>query len=456
MKKLLTTVFCVIVCLGQFVYGQEELEVDGAFTADIKLTAPGSKYLRFHEGGSLKGIFGHSGTDLFLWNYESGGDLNLGVNSGTDMTIEDGGFIGMGTTNPEENLHIVGSGNCDLRMEAGGAKYIRFYEGTAQKAFLGHSGTDIVISNFETSGDIVFGVDGGVQEMVLETGGELGVGTLAPEARLHIHNGDGLGVSSANSLIDLVVEDNSSSYIGFNASGWAGCMFNDDGSLYRAGYLFNTSSDRLSMKTGGVDNRMSVEEDGLVGINDITPSAMLHIKQQGSDEEGLAIENDGDTDTWSFEVGSNDLNIYFNDTYKGAFDDNTGNYTASDLRLKKNIEVINDGALDKLMKLVAKTYHYNHDETMDRKAYGFIAQEVREIFPDFVQEVDDGSGLLSLNYGNVGVVTVKALQELNDKVARLEKELTKKHEELVKKEKENEALKANFEQRLAKLEAAQK
>lgn len=449
MKKLLTTVFCVIVCLGQFIYGQDELEVDGSFSADIKLTASGPKYLRFHEGGALKGIFGHSGTDLFLWNYESGGDLNLGVNSGTDMTIEDGGFIGMGTTNPEENLHIVGSGNCDLRMEAGGAKYIRFYEGTAQKAFLGHSGTDIVISNFETSGDIVFGVDGGVQEMVLETGGELGVGTLAPEARLHIYNGDGLGVSSANSLIDLVVEDNSSSYIGFNASGWAGCMFNDDGSLYRAGYLFNTGSDRLSMKTGGVDNRMSVEEDGLVGINDITPSAMLHIKQQGSGEEGLAIENDGDTDTWAFEIGANDLNLYFNGVIKGSWDDAGGDYSPSDRRLKKNIETIGNGVLDKLLQLDAKTYYYKDDETMDRKAYGFIAQEVQEIFPDFVKEVDDDSGLIGVNYGNVGVVTVKAVQELNDKVASLENDLAKKDKEI-------EALKASFEQRLAKLEAAQK
>lgn len=444
MKKILTTVFCVIVCLGQFVYGQDELEIDGTSNADIKLTAPNSKYLRFNEGTTQKGIFGHAGTDMYLWNYETNGDLYLGVNAGTDFAIKDGGFIGMGTTNPQENLHLVGAGNCDMRIEAGGAKYIRFYEGTAQKAFLGHSGTNIVISNLETNGDIIFGVDGGAQEMVLETGGELGIGTLSPEARLHVSNGNGPSTGSSLAT-DLLIEDNTQAYVTMNGGTYAGMTFSDEGNYLQAGYLYSVSANRLDLRTGNASNRMSILNNGLVGVNDINPSAMLHIKQQGTSEEGLAIENDTDTDTWSFEIGGNNLNMYFNGTFKGAFDDATGDYNASDRRLKKNIETIEDGSLEKLLQLRAKTYHYIDDETMDQKAYGFIAQEVQQVFPDFVQEVDDGSGFLSMNYGNVGVVTVKAVQELNAKVVALENELAQK-------DKEMEALKANFEARLQALE----
>ena len=68
-----------------------------------------------------------------------------------------------------------------------------------------------------------------------------------------------------------------------------------------------------------------------------------------------------------------------------------GSYSASDIRIKKNIiDVEDDSALTMLRILKPKTYGYNDvinkgNETV----YGFIAQEVGEIIPQSVQKMQD-------------------------------------------------------------------
>ena len=75
------------------------------------------------------------------------------------------------------------------------------------------------------------------------------------------------------------------------------------------------------------------------------------------------------------------------------------------------------------MKLSAKTYHYKDNPTDAPLAYGFIAQEVEKLFPDFVS-TKDVDGMKSLSYQNLGVVAIKAMQEqqvgLNDLLKEIE------------------------------------
>jgi len=148
-----------------------------------------------------------------------------------------------------------------------------------------------------------------------------------------------------------------------------------------------------------------------IGI--LTPTAMLHIKQVGTGEEGLAIENDTDTDTWSWEIGANDLGLYFNGTYKGAWNDVDGIYTsASDKRLKDNIEKI-PNVLDKINKLEVVEYYFKDDKIRENKSIGLIAQDVEKIFPSIVSkpEYNNDNLFYSMNYSAFGVIAVKAIQE---------------------------------------------
>jgi hypothetical protein len=68
-------------------------------------------------------------------------------------------------------------------------------------------------------------------------------------------------------------------------------------------------------------------------------------------------------------------------------------YTRSDIRLKNTIEKLGGDDLDKLNKLVPKSYNFKNDNT---KHFGFIAQEVEKEFPNLVST--DAEGMKSVNY----------------------------------------------------------
>ena len=65
----------------------------------------------------------------------------------------------------------------------------------------------------------------------------------------------------------------------------------------------------------------------------------------------------------------------------------SGVIQGSDARIKKNIEDVSDDVcLKKLRELRPKTYNYiDTTQRTTSEVYGFIAQEVREVFPEAIQ-----------------------------------------------------------------------
>lgn len=82
----------------------------------------------------------------------------------------------------------------------------------------------------------------------------------------------------------------------------------------------------------------------------------------------------------------------------------------SDKRLKKNIKSISVGTLELINQLRPVSYTLKSDNA---SALGFIADEVREIFPDLILEGDDEDEMLSMNYMGLTAPIVKAIQELH-------------------------------------------
>ena len=91
----------------------------------------------------------------------------------------------------------------------------------------------------------------------------------------------------------------------------------------------------------------------------------------------------------------------------------------SDERLKKNIKNL-DGALDKLLKLRSVTYEYKDPKQryyVAGKQTGFIAQEVEEVFPEWVQPLpfgpdEDEPDLKGVSVTGFPALSVQALREL--------------------------------------------
>ena len=112
-------------------------------------------------------------------------------------------------------------------------------------------------------------------------------------------------------------------------------------------------------------------------------------------------------------------------TATGALKANTSWTTGSDRKLKNNIRPLEDGALDKVMKLVPTRFTLKNDIS-NKEQIGFIAQEVEEVFPEYVtvSTNNEKEETRYLDYEKMCSVLCKALQELTDEVKTLKDELT--------------------------------
>jgi hypothetical protein len=129
---------------------------------------------------------------------------------------------------------------------------------------------------------------------------------------------------------------------------------------------------------------------------------------------GLAIRNGTSGDLWElYTDGVGNLGLYrASSVYRGSFDDATGVYTPiSDRRVKTEIRPMTE-ALGNLKKLNPSTYKMK-DFDREKREIGLVAQELRRQFPELVFENTDKSGktILTVNYGGIAVVAVKAIQE---------------------------------------------
>ncbi|MBI5044763.1 MAG: tail fiber domain-containing protein, partial [Candidatus Levybacteria bacterium] len=158
----------------------------------------------------------------------------------------------------------------------------------------------------------------------------------------------------------------------------------------------NGGSDTIAMRYSSSNNTIvdkvgfALRGDGNVGIGTVTPENKLDVQ--------------GDV-----RLGINNI---------GCVEDDNGTLLAgacsSDVRLKKDIQSIG-GVLNRFENLRAVSYKWRADEFPDRHfgdatSYGFIAQEVQQLFPELV--VEDGSGYLRLNYTALNIYTAAATHEL--------------------------------------------
>jgi len=116
-----------------------------------------------------------------------------------------------------------------------------------------------------------------------------------------------------------------------------------------------------------------------------------------------------------------------------------GTWGASDERLKKNISSF-DGALDKIAQLPIKTYYFDTKKhpTMgfsNRKQYGIMAQDLEGVFPEMVltskhnipaedgEITDEMLEIKAVNYDQLIPVLIKGMQEQQEEIEELKKEL---------------------------------
>ena len=86
---------------------------------------------------------------------------------------------------------------------------------------------------------------------------------------------------------------------------------------------------------------------------------------------------------------------------------------SSDIRLKENIENLEEGVLDELTQLEGIRFDWiDQDKYGDNRQIGLIAQDVEVIFPELVSTDEDG--YKSIAYGKSTAVIIEAIKELRE------------------------------------------
>jgi hypothetical protein len=228
--------------------------------------------------------------------------------------------VGIGTTAPAARLH-VGKGE------------VRFANG---------NGTSTHFNYLNTSINYVRGITYFDGAPAYFTGGNIGIGTTSPVAKLHVTGGELRLMNGSGQYTHLNYGNLSTNYI-------RGVTYFDTAAVYFTG--------------------------GNVGIGTTTPSYKLHV------------------------VGD----IY-----------TTGTYQGSDLRLKRNVQNLGYG-LPEVLRLRPVSYEWK-DRPTGPATFGLIAQEVATIMPELVGKSQDEAGMLSLNYVGLVPVLVKAMQEQEPRI----------------------------------------
>ena len=169
-----------------------------------------------------------------------------------------------------------------------------------------------------------------------------------------------------------------------------------------------------------------------VGINRSNPQAFLEIGQS-SNKRGFILVNPVSFSNWEFSVTKNltepgsDLYLYYNEMYRGNFFHIDGDwYQLSDKRFKTDITPL-PSLLDKVMQLRPVEYNMRAESSDNEKSIGFIAQEANALFPELVTIIQDTTlgysdipDLHMIKYDAIGPIAIKAIQEQQEKVKKLQ------------------------------------
>ncbi|MCW5976497.1 MAG: tail fiber domain-containing protein [Bryobacteraceae bacterium] len=164
--------------------------------------------------------------------------------------------------------------------------------------------------------------------------------------------------------------------------------------------------------------RMTIKNNGNVGISTTAPSAKLAITQSANDSTGgFWISASNNTDFRSVFMNTSGVMSFYGGDTAGTLNTATLNAAgewvgASDIAYKERIETLGYG-LDDLLRLTPRSYFIKGAED---KRIGFIAQELELVVPELVSGEEGSKGI---SYGNLTALVVKAVQELNEKVSRM-------------------------------------
>ena len=429
---------------GGHVYTGGNLHNNGQYiTMEAGLAGQSMDYIRFNHWGSSS-----DGRNNILYIEDSKGRhfsterrYNGQLKADFLGDLEVGGKLvwGKGTAKSSFNLRAWGNDNRKQVFECGDESGWHFY---TQRA--GGPGTSVIefnVNGIISSPELYVGSAASIPK--INSG--FGVGTTNSLGGNSIvigdsdtgfkQNGDGVLDTYAN---NVHVSRHTSGGVTFNRrvvvanKNGLGYADNSDVTRDRAPFLVNMDSVKNSgayfpiiagySNLGDVGYRQSFEF-GWAGRGTTHGWRNGIIRMRGDNANGQQAR-------WEFTMDG-DFNCHRN----GSFNAVT---TRSDVRLKVNMEEMEDGALDKIGSL--KVYSYDKvnslsDRTVIGREVGIIAQDLQKVLPEAVStanlgDPDKPEEILTVDTSAINALIIKAMQEMTAKFEAMSKELAETKAEL--------------------------
>ncbi len=171
-------------------------------------------------------------------------------------------------------------------------------------------------------------------------------------------------------------------------------------------------------------------DDGQVGINTDDPQHDLHIIQSPTSAVGgvtLYRSNRPDELEWTLWNSDATGNFHFrHEDSLSSWITPEGEYNeASDRRLKTDIASMDD-VIAHVMSLEPVQYRFRGS---DDGTIGFIAQDIKEIFPELVNH-ESTDGVYGISYSGISVIAIQAIQEQQEIIERQEEAIERLTEQV--------------------------
>ncbi len=312
-----------------------------------------------------------------------------GTDANERMRITPTGNVGIGTTSPNANLEIskIGTaevrvsglpsgsgygGNANLWLQTGiyGTSEIAFGPAVAGTAATASGG----IEYYDYQKKLTFKTNYS-DRVVIDSTGNVGIGTTSPGARLHV-DGPTLSNTSGQASTQAIFSGNNS----------------NNSQLYIQDY--RTSSGGTWQQSG---KRLQMRIDS---------TYMAYMQFNGTGNDGGISFGTGTSTTQSSITERIRINSAGATTFTSTVTA-TNFILSSDKRLKNNVKQASNKHID----VNWKTFEMNSEKGQSR--YGVIAQELEEVHPEFVRTDDEG--MKSVAYIDLLIAKIAELE------ARLEK-----------------------------------
>jgi len=398
---------------------------NSTFSGDIIGNSAGTTEIGAYPTGGIKRIMMGSGGEIHFGDTTT--SSALGLTEGAWDQFGDTDRLGLYCRN---ELKVYGNSNV-LRLTiptngdaafASGATFagiVTFNPDSDSTFSIADAGTNAVYMRAGADDEVYFGANNNYQlrlktnkDVVMDNGGNLGIGTTSPEEKLHVRQDAAGGVNNfilelqntttvADSRAGILFSMNSS--VGSARDGFAIQGSNNgidgQGNLLFGSVVNNTFTERMRITSGGdiligsggaifVPDSLKIDGNGLVSSSKLGTGTTTHYNFLNNNGVVGSIKTSGSTTSYN---------------------------TNSDYRLKEDLKDF--AGLDMVSKIPVYDFKWKTDES---RSYGVMAHELQEVLPQAVSGDKDAEEMQGVDYSKIVPLLVKSIQEQQKQIKELQ------------------------------------